>query len=154
VHLPATTDRRALAPAALLREPELWRFCEIAESDPERVRNTLPEPLRAALPALIEHQAAQLAPASDERLMMALTQTCALLGFSGSQASRTEWIAAAIVRMRGVPHDLVFEALREADESCTRVTEVVKAVFDYLEDLPSRRKARMAKLLVLAEAIG
>lgn len=114
----------------------------------------LPAIVRDALPAIIAHHRAQLAPGRDKDLTVALTQTCALVGFSGSEASRTEWIAAAAARLQELPGDLVFEALRDAEKTCRHTAAIIPAVFAYAEDYPARRRARLAKLLVLAEAIG
>lgn len=106
------------------------------------------------MPALIAQEQAKLAPANDDALTNALTLTCGLLGFQGGEAAKTEWIAAAMVRLQDLPGDLVFEALREAEKTCRNMREVVPAVFAYAADYPSRRRARLSKLLLLADAIG
>lgn len=103
---------------------------------------------------MLDFARAELAPASDESLVAALTQTIALLGQGMSEAERVEWIAAAVDELQSLPGDWAIDGLRNARKTCKWIRDVVPSCFAYAEDYPERARRRLARLEALATAAG
>jgi hypothetical protein len=110
---------------------------------------TVPAEIAAALPVLIAHQRAELAPADDETLMAKLIALCAGIGMGMAQREKTEWQAWACLQLSKLPRGLALEGLEHASTVCDHPRHVVKEVFTYAETYPSRMRTRLQMLEML-----
>lgn len=154
--LPALANQPPSEVAATLRrDRKLSTFLTLAAEQPDEARANLPAYLRAALPILVEDEAARCAPATGEQIAAALSKTLSTgIGGPMSDAERREWQITLADDMRDIPADLALEALRQARRSCTRAGEVLPFVVGYVEDYPARRRARLQSLIKLADVAG
>jgi endo-alpha-1,4-polygalactosaminidase (GH114 family) len=104
---------------------------------------------------LIEHAAAEVAPADIDDLTTALTRTLGQgMGGPMSAADRELWQLNMIDDLQEIPGDLAIEALAKARQHCRRASEVLPFVIEYVEDYPARRRNRLAQLIQLADVAG
>lgn len=132
------------------QDRRLSTFSTLATESPAEVAANLPADIRAALPAIIAFEAARCAPATNEQVIAALTQTMALIGGVMDQKDRLLWQVAAAEELKAIPADLAIEGLKRARQTCRRPSDIVAAVFEYVGDLGRRRRARVDSLIILA----
>lgn len=125
-------------------------MCDRIETGPPTAIS-LPDDIAVALPALIDHHRSELAPARDVEIIGKLVEICALIGMGVGQKEKTEWQAAACMQLTKLPRGLMLEGLGHAAETCDRLSQVVKSVFDYAEGYPDRMRVRLRQLETLQE---
>jgi hypothetical protein len=152
--VPVDNRPQAVIVASLRQDRRLATFCTLAVEQPDVARANLPADIRAALPALVEDAADQCQPLDTDAMTAALTESLALNGGGMSQSDRSAWILAMTAALQDVPADLAMEAIQHARLRCSYAAQTLPTITEYLEDYPRRRKARLKRLIALADAAG
>jgi hypothetical protein len=125
-------------------------LCETIGNDPAASIN-LPSDIAAALPALVQDARAALAPADDREIIGKCIEICAGIGMGAGQKEKSEWQAWACIQLAKLPRALMLEGLDHASTTCERLNQVVKEVFAYAENYPSRLRQQLSRLEALED---
>jgi hypothetical protein len=106
------------------------------------------------LPALIRAEHARAAPLGVDELTATLTGMLALIGGRMAADERTQWQIAIGMELQDIPADLTREALQHARRSCDHPSKVLPAIWQFVGDLPFRRRKSIERLELLASVGG